>query len=57
MLQKLAFLMVAVLVVFTAFAIGMQSLFGTTGLVIAAVLEIGASLVIGDRLFGQKRPS
>ena len=57
MLQKLAFLMVAVLVVFTAFAIGMQNLFGTTGLVIAAVLELGASLVIGDRLFSQKRPS
>lgn len=57
MLRKLAFTMIAVLVVFTAFAIGMQNLFGTTGLVIAAALELGASLVIGDRLFGQKRPS
>jgi len=57
MLSKLALLMVAVVVVFTAFAVGMENLFGTPGLIAAAILELGASLVIADRLFTPKRQS
>ena len=57
MLSKLALLMAAVVVVFTAFAVGMETLFGTTGLVAAAILELGASLVIADRIFAPKRQS
>jgi hypothetical protein len=55
MITRLAVVMISVLVVFTAFVVGMQTLFGTLGVIASVILELGASLVIADRLFGQRR--
>lgn len=55
MIARLALVMIAVLVVFTTFVVGMQTLFGTVGVIMSVILELGASIVIADRLFGQRR--